>query len=355
MATQEEVTLVIHFKEDKKEQKIKISKDFNETKKNILNVFGIDDKEISNYALKIPSGGLIEKNNVIFDKDKLCIIPVEMSNEPTGCTPMNEFDYKIKEEMMREANMDPNNKEHVRKFAIHKVTKSDYDILECLLLTKQYTEYHALSDLINKKWAYQLGFSMKLLRPPKSNKDGTKTIRLYCTRFNRGKNQNEKENGKPTENQEEEDCCRFGITFKQDNETRIWLLYQEFDQNSFIHNHKCTERPNYLEINKSEYDIEECCKKYKRKIKSLIILQKLIDQKNDLVVKQRDILDEKSRRERKIKVKQEITKSFKKKDKPVINGNGVKHQDNKQKDIGSARNVSSQQELNVLFDILKKK
>jgi len=280
MATTDEVSLLIHFKAESKQHKVKISKDFNETKKNIMSAFGIKDKEISNYALKIPSGGLIEKNNVIFDKDKLCIIPVELSNEPTGCTPLDEYESKVKEDMMREVKLDPKDPEAYKNFHFTKITKSDYDILECLLLTKQYTEYHALTDLINKKWALPLGFSMKMLRPPKTNKDGTKTIRLYCIKFNRGAKK--EEHVKNPEMKSEDDNCRFGITFKQDNETKIWLLYQEFEQNSFMHNHKCSERPNNLEINLNEYDIEESCKKYRRKIRSLVTLQRLIDQKNDL-------------------------------------------------------------------------
>ena len=125
-----EVTLVIYHNEERKEKKVKIAEDFTQTKQNILDVFGIDNKESDNFALKIPSGGLIEKNNVIFDKDRLCIIPADMSNEPTGCTPMDEYDCKVKEETMREMNLDPKNKESYRKFQFTKVTKSDYDVLE---------------------------------------------------------------------------------------------------------------------------------------------------------------------------------------------------------------------------------
>jgi hypothetical protein len=92
MTTNGELDLVLHFNEETKQEKIKISNDFNETKRNILKKFGIKDKEIDNYALKIPNGGLIEKSNIIFAEDNLCIIPTEMSNEPTGYTPLDEHD-----------------------------------------------------------------------------------------------------------------------------------------------------------------------------------------------------------------------------------------------------------------------
>lgn len=38
---------------------------------------------------------------------------------------------------------------------------------------------------MNKEWANPLGFSMKIKRPPKHNKDETKTIRIYCNKHDR--------------------------------------------------------------------------------------------------------------------------------------------------------------------------
>ncbi|CAI2379504.1 unnamed protein product [Moneuplotes crassus] len=349
MSKENEINLVIHYKDDRKEQKVKISKDFTETKKNILNVFGINDKETNNYCLKIPSGGLIEESNVIFDNDKLCIIPSGMECEPTGCTPMDEYELKIKQETMKDMNIDPKNSEAFRKFQYTKITKSDYDILGCLLLTKQYTEYHSLSDLINKKWAQPLGFQMKMVRPPKTNKDGTKTIRLYCLRFSRAGNK--KNQLKNPETGEEEENCKFGITFKQDNETKIWLLYQEFEQSNFIHNHKCNDRPKNLELNLNEYDVAETCKNYKRRIKSLIRLQRLIDQKSDLVVKQKFYIDEKSKREKKIKVKKEMPRIKKEKPDSERKNRGESHRSAQR----ASRNISAQQEINLLVECLQQK
>ena len=358
MQDPKEVTLLLHFNEESKEHKIKISNDFNETKKRILTSMGIDPKEMSNYALKIPSGGVIEKNNVIFENDKLWIIPVDMSNEPTGYTPMDEVDQKLKEEQMRGYSLDPKNKEAYKNFHITKVSKSDYDALECLLLTKQYTEYHALTDVINKKWSLPLGFSMKLVRPPKSNKDGTKTIRLYCFKFNRNnKKENCKENvQKVSDSNEDEDNWRFGITFKQDYETKIWLLYQNYDYSNFVHNHKCSERPNNLELNINEYDVEEFWKKYKNKIRSLATLQRLIDSKNDLVLRQKSMIEEKIKKERSMKIKQENPKPLKQKE-SKLNEKQKKNliKEERKDGIRSARNFSSQQEFNTLIEILMKK
>jgi hypothetical protein len=212
-------------------------------------------------------------------------------------------------------------------------------------LTKQYDEYHKLTELINKKWALHLGFQMKMLRPPKNNKDGTKTIRLYCVKFNRGANK--KDSFKNPETKEEEDSCKFGITFKQDSETKIWLLYQEFDQNNFVHNHRCTERPNNLELFANEHDIKQRCSSYKRKIRNLITLQNLIDEKNDLVVKQKEILNDKVKKEKKVKVKEELVKV--KKEKPE---KSKAPKENKQ-GVRSVRNVSSAMEVGLFVECLK--
>ena len=67
------------------------------------------------------------------------------------------------------------------------------------------------------------------------------------------------------------------------------------------------------------------------------------------------MLDEKSRRERKIKVKQEVTKTYKKKEKSQTERGNSGNQENRNQECGSVRNVSSQQELNLLYETLRKK
>ena len=355
MEANSELTLVLHFNEEWKKEKVKLSPDFNETKKNILKIFDIEQEDCSSYVLKLPSGGLVEQNEVIFDMDTLCIIPKDMSEEPTGYTPMDEVDTKFKEEQMKDLNLNPKDKETFKNFHITKVTKADYDFLECLLLTKQYTNHHALTEVINKKWALPLGFSMKLLRPPKINKDKSQTWRLYWMRFNKvGKKENGKENiPKSTEAGEEEENCKFGITFKQDSETKIWLLYQEFDQVNFIHNHKCLERPKNLELNLREFDIEEYRRNNQDKVKSFATLQKLISHKNDLTGYQKAAVEIDLKNERVLKAKQDLTRSKESKflDKQKKDKLKIERKD----EVKSEKDTSSQKEISELIDLLQKK
>lgn len=58
----------------------------------------------------------------------------------------------------------------------------DYTHLECIVFSSAIAEHTQLVKVINKEWANPLGFGMKIKRPPKENKDLSKTIRLYCTR-----------------------------------------------------------------------------------------------------------------------------------------------------------------------------
>ena len=51
------------------------------------------------------------------------------------------------------------------------------------MLAKRLGDYHDLVEVLNKQWATQLGFQIKQRRPPKPNKDGSKTLRLYCINF----------------------------------------------------------------------------------------------------------------------------------------------------------------------------
>ena len=62
----------------------------------------------------------------------------------------------------------------------HQVKKIDYDSLELLLYQNRISDYHDLVDKINL-WAVNLGFLIKLKRPPKMNTDGSKTMRVYCS------------------------------------------------------------------------------------------------------------------------------------------------------------------------------
>jgi len=48
------------------------------------------------------------------------------------------------------------------------IKKIDYDSLELKLYQNRITDYHDLTDVVNM-WAVNLGFLMKLKRPPKMN------------------------------------------------------------------------------------------------------------------------------------------------------------------------------------------
>lgn len=51
-----------------------------------------------------------------------------------------------------------------------------------MLYQNRISDYHDLVDKINL-WAVNLGFLVKLRRPPKMNTDGSKTMRVYCSCF----------------------------------------------------------------------------------------------------------------------------------------------------------------------------
>lgn len=68
----------------------------------------------------------------------------------------------------------------------HIVKKIDYDNLELSLFRRRVADYHDLLEHVNI-WAVNLGFLVKLKRPPKFNADGSKTLRVYCQSFNKSK------------------------------------------------------------------------------------------------------------------------------------------------------------------------
>jgi len=67
------------------------------------------------------------------------------------------------------------------------IKKIDYDSLELMLYQNRISDYHDLVDKINL-WAVNLGFLVKLKRPPKMNTDGSKTMRVYCSCFKKYEN-----------------------------------------------------------------------------------------------------------------------------------------------------------------------
>ena len=74
------------------------------------------------------------------------------------------------------------------------VKKIDYDSLELLLYQNRISDYHDLVDKINL-WAVNLGFLVKLRRPPKMNADGSKTMRVYCSSYKKADTDEKLNNG----------------------------------------------------------------------------------------------------------------------------------------------------------------
>lgn len=125
------------------------------------------------------------------------------------------------------------------------VKKIDYDSLELLLYQNRISDYHDLVDKINL-WAVNLGFLVKLRRPPKMNTDGSKTMRVYCSCYKKygddtcasdtkafylryEKDRKMVENDKNVKNPESPkkgyEQCTFALTFKLEERQDQWLLY----------------------------------------------------------------------------------------------------------------------------------
>lgn len=88
--------------------------------------------------------------------------------------------YTGNTKVLHETYTEPNYGEF--KFEENVIKKIDYDSLELLLYQNRISDYHDLVDKINL-WAVNLGFLVKLRRPPKMNADGSKTMRVYCSSY----------------------------------------------------------------------------------------------------------------------------------------------------------------------------
>jgi len=129
----------------------------------------------------------------------------------------------------------------------HIIRKIDYDNLELSLFRKYVSDYHDLLEHVNI-WAVNLGFLVKLKRPPKFNQDGSKTLRVYCATFKKSKplpaglfslNGSTVKQDEETQKQASESnaprCCNFALTFKSEPNTDCWLLYQEYGKDQMMH------------------------------------------------------------------------------------------------------------------------
>lgn len=153
------------------------------------------------------------------------------------------------------------------------IKKIDYDSLELMLYQNRISDYHDLVDKINL-WSVNLGFLMKLRRPPKMNADGSKTMRVYCSSQKKESDEKCAESKKDVKNPESDakfkECtnCPFALTFKLEERQGQWLLYQEYSQSSMTHNHT---------LDKLKYQsIRDYIGQYTIQIKSLSELKDLI-------------------------------------------------------------------------------
>ncbi|CDW80528.1 protein far1-related sequence 5-like [Stylonychia lemnae] len=112
----------------------------------------------------------------------------------------------------------------------------DYKHLECIILTHQIDQQFDLVQVVNKEWANSLGFSLKVKRPAKINKDSSKTLRLYCSHHN---SKYTREDIEMIENESglKEESCFFGLTFRYIPQNNIWMLYEIFDKHKMYHSH----------------------------------------------------------------------------------------------------------------------
>lgn len=156
-------------------------------------------------------------------------------------------------------------------------------------------------------WAVNLGFLVKLKRPPKVNQDGSKTLRVYCATYKKssrlpdeistalaegpesqvcsvnGSVAKSEKQGSQCSTSVKSDrfesmsscsyirCCSFGLTFKADPATDCWLLYQEYSKDKMTHSHKL-EQETYS-------NIRDYVQLYTDKVRSLTELKELIYEK----------------------------------------------------------------------------
>ena len=81
-----------------------------------------------------------------------------------------------------------------------------------------------------------MGFTMKLKRPSKINKDGSRTIRLYCTHHDANYTKEDIEIIE-SESGLMEESCFFGLTFKFLPTNSVWVLYDIYERDKMYHSH----------------------------------------------------------------------------------------------------------------------
>jgi hypothetical protein len=145
---------------------------------------------------------------------------------------------KVKVEMTVEETSQGENKRTTKKLETAKYTLKEMDFkhLECIVMASGIKDHRALVKFANTDWANPLGFSLKMRRPPKDNRDGSRTLRLYC-----GLSKCQVSQANMTEIELEtglkEEQCYFAISFKFLSQSQTWVLNDEFSTERFWHTH----------------------------------------------------------------------------------------------------------------------
>ena len=104
------------------------------------------------------------------------------------------------------------------------------------MLALSISDHRKLVATVNSDWCHPLGFSLKMRRPPKTNKDGSQTLRLYCS-LAKGSLTNGASTSEVIEIEESagipnDEVCFFGLTFKLVFESQTWILYDQYQSSS---------------------------------------------------------------------------------------------------------------------------
>jgi hypothetical protein len=114
----------------------------------------------------------------------------------------------------------------------------DFKHLECLILASGIQSHHNLVKVINNEWAQLLGFSLKMRRPPKENRDGCKTMRLYCASVQSGSKNGKAERGEIEEHTGlKEQQCYFALSFKYVSDSKTWIVNDTYSIERMWHTH----------------------------------------------------------------------------------------------------------------------
>lgn len=112
----------------------------------------------------------------------------------------------------------------------------DLKHLECVVIASSINDHRKLVSQVNEDWSQPLGFSLKMRRPPKDNKDGSKTLRLYCSMARcsvsaADVNLIEEKTGL------KEEICFFALSFRFVPQSETWIMNETYNTDLLWHTH----------------------------------------------------------------------------------------------------------------------